>query len=902
MGISPFLETFHLTSILISMLPELSSRRPVSHPTPYHGLNDLNLRWIAAQNWTYTSNPISGLTKDESLSTWLVFDGLDTYSTIKLCDKTVATTDNQFKQWLFDVTSVVNDCDGEGVLSINFGAVPAIINKLNGSGIETWPQEVVPPFEYPNRQWVRKEQSDFGWDWGPAFVPTGPWRDGRIVRLKNEEAYSLNTNIDIYRKGQVNNFAPDQSQPWVVNASLDYIGNLPKQSSMHAVITDADDKNKVLFSGALDNVTRSNTTITGSVVIDADKPQLWWPHGMGKQSLNSITVSVSGCEGGNPALSSERRVGFRTILLSTGNVTDAQIARGYQPGNNWHFQINGHEFYAKGANMIPPDAFWPRVTNERMTRMFDSVQAQNFNMLRIWSSGAYLPDFIYDLADERGILLWSEFEFSDSLYPDYPEFAQSVSDEIYYNVRRINHHPSLACWAGGNEFENLLLPQAKSADPERYPYYLGQYEHLFITVIFTLVAENSHSISYTPSSANNGWTKIDFSLPVPMIERYNNETKGELYSNTDYYNYDTSLSFESSRYPVGRFAVEFGFTSMPSLATWKEALEEEDLHFNSSMITVRNHHYPAGGLETNYTKGARGLAEMTLAVERYYPTPNKKDAMANFSSWCHATQLFQADFYKSQIQFYRRGSGMPERQMGSLYWQLNDIWQAPTWAAIEYSGRWKALPYVTRHLYKNVISAPHFNHTSGDLEVWVTSDLWESVSGSVSLSWVDLGGKPMVDNAGMPKTVNFTVPAINSTCLLNTNIADVKLSDRSDAILLISLEADGRLPNGKSTTCFTHNDHFLPVWPKDIKLVDPGLKLTKCNSTGDFIVEATKGVSLYTWLTHPAEVVGFFDDNLFVLLPGEKKHVGFKLQEDTSSGEWMDKVSVESLWDMTTHN
>ncbi|KAL3246816.1 hypothetical protein ABHI18_012615, partial [Aspergillus niger] len=45
---------------------------------PYHGLNDFNLRWIAAANWTYTSQPIKGLL-DNYDSTWLVFDGLDTF-------------------------------------------------------------------------------------------------------------------------------------------------------------------------------------------------------------------------------------------------------------------------------------------------------------------------------------------------------------------------------------------------------------------------------------------------------------------------------------------------------------------------------------------------------------------------------------------------------------------------------------------------------------------------------------------------------------------------------------------------------------------------------------------------------------------------------------------------------
>lgn len=748
---------------------------------------------------------------------------------------------------------------------------------------------------------MRKEQNDFGWDWGPAFVPTGPWRDGRVVQLqKGGKLYALNTAIDIYRKGQVNNFAPDQSQPWVVNASIDFLGTLPKKGSLRATIVDATDASKVLYDGKLGDVTKSNMTLTGSVLIDAEKPRLWWPRDMGNQQLYKIKVWVQDCNK-TTVLTTERRVGFRTILLDVGNVTDSQIARGYQPGNNWHFEINGHEFYSKGANMIPPDSFWPRVSKDKMERLFDSVEAQNFNMLRIWSSGAYLPDFIYDLADERGLLMWSEFEFSDSLYPDYPEFVKNVEGEISYNVRRINHHPSLACWTGGNEFENLMLPIASRADPERYTYFVGQYEHLQITVIYNMLAANSRSISYTPCSGNNGFTKIDFSLPVPMVERYNNKTAGELYGNTDFYNYDTSVSFDFNTYPVGRFAAEFGFISMPSLETCQQALDPEDLHFNSTTIALRNHHYPAGGLSTdNVENGSKGLAEMTLGVERYYPSPHKVDPIGNFSAWCHATQLFQADFYKSQIQFYRRGSGFPQRQLGSLFWQLNDIWQAPTWAALEYDGRWKVLPYMAKGVYSHMIVSPFWNYKNGTLEIWVTSDLWEAVSGTVSVQWVDLQGKPIADNAGMQEELDFHVAAINSTRVLRTMIDDVKLADRQNAIMLLTLHSRGHLPNSETEVAFAHANHFLPVWPKDAKLRDPGLKLSYDKSTGKFTVEATEAVSLYTWLHHPSGVTGFFDDNAFVLQPGEKKEVGFTVQADETGGAWMDGVTIQSLWDLTT--
>jgi beta-mannosidase len=138
-------------------------------------------------------------------------------------------------------------------------------------------------------------------------------------------------------------------------------------------------------------------------------------------------------------------------------ISESQLAQGIAPGNNWHFEINGHEFYAKGSNFIPPDAFWPRVTETKMKQLFQSVVDGNQNMLRVWASGAYTPDFIYDIADEMGVLLWSEFEFGDDLYPVAEEFLDNVQQEANYQVRRVNHHPSLALWAGSNELENLEL-------------------------------------------------------------------------------------------------------------------------------------------------------------------------------------------------------------------------------------------------------------------------------------------------------------------------------------------------------------------------------------------------------------------------------------------------------------
>ena len=87
----------------------------------------------------------------------------------------------------------------------------------------------------------------------------------------------------------------------------------------------------------------------------------------------------------------------------------------------------------------------------------------------------------------------------------------------------------------------------------------------------------------------------------------------------DYYNYDSSVAFNYSSYPVGRFANEFGYHSMPSLQSWQQAVSPEDLYFNSTTIVLRNHHNPPGGLNTsNFDSSYQGMAQMTIAAETWY--------------------------------------------------------------------------------------------------------------------------------------------------------------------------------------------------------------------------------------------------------------------------------------------
>lgn len=49
-----------------------------------------------------------------------------------------------------------------------------------------------------------------------------------------------------------------------------------------------------------------------------------------------------------------------------------------------------------------------------------------------------------------------------------------------------------------------------------------------------------------------------------------------------------------------------------------------------------------------------------------------------FDLFCYLTQCVQARSIVGQTEHYLRGRGTASHTMGALYWQLNDIWPAPT--------------------------------------------------------------------------------------------------------------------------------------------------------------------------------------------------------------------------------
>ncbi|KDQ55681.1 glycoside hydrolase family 2 protein [Jaapia argillacea MUCL 33604] len=850
---------------------------------PLLEINDYTQRWIVNDNWTYTAD-LTPFTKVPAATpgekTLLVFYGIDTIANITFAGNPVAWVNNQFRQYIYDVTPFIGSPLGEdNNLTVSFES--AWYYGLNVTSR--------PDFEYPGvRHYIRKVASDFGWDWGPAFVPSGIFKPAYLVTLASSPApttpgtdtvFLEESSIDIH-KPYLNASAElfDQTADWIVNVSLALRSAVALSSpSITLSIPELGLTSPEIPVTPLSGDVTTSSWVYANWSIPEGVPQRWYTHnlGTGPKLYNfTVTFNFDKTSASSNSISLTAATGFRTIRLVQIPYTQQDIEeRGITPGDQWHFELNGNAFYSKGTNIIPFDPFYSRVTSDQVRWVLEAAVMSGQNMLRIWGGGMYQPstattagglyDF-YATCDELGILAWSELIFSDTLYPVNPFLLESVDPEVRQNVRRINVHPSNVQWAGGNEIEGIVIGANASINLAygNGTIYADQYNYLFGEYLYGIVSSEAPFIPYTDCSTTNGVLSLD-----PYVIRYSNETPGYIYGNSERYNYDATQAFNYSTFPVSRFVNEFGFHSMPSFYSWEEVLTSpEDFAFNSTVVMSRDHHPPAGNLSFPNPNAPQGQYQMTSGVELWLPTPGTTDSNQTFAQWCWSTQIFQTMTMQSQIAWYRRGAGLGENNLGSLVWQLNDIWQGVSWAAVEYSGRWKVLNYGLASIYSPVVINPFWTPTNESLQVFVTSDRWDSVEGTAQLTWYDWSG-----NLLETSTQLFSVPTLNNSVVYDASGLSSILpagTSAADVWMLVNLTAQA------DNQTVTNEQYFTPTSLAYANLVDPMISLTPGENL-TFTLSAKGGVAPWTWLDHPSGTVGYFADavsglpsNGFYLVPG----------------------------------
>ncbi|KAK4282804.1 hypothetical protein QN277_014135 [Acacia crassicarpa] len=176
------------------------------------------------------------------------------------------------------------------------------------------------------------------------------------------------------------------------------------------------------------------------------KPNLWWPNGMGKQSLYMVSIDVD-VKGHGESDSWKHHFGFRKIESYIDAATGGRL-----------FKVNGEPIFIRGGNWILSDGLL-RLSKKRYHTDIKFHADMNFNMIRCWGGGlAERPEFYY-YCDYYGILVWQEFWITGDVdgrgdpvsNPNGP-----VDHDLFLfcardTVKLLRNHPSLALWVGGNE-------------------------------------------------------------------------------------------------------------------------------------------------------------------------------------------------------------------------------------------------------------------------------------------------------------------------------------------------------------------------------------------------------------------------------------------------------------------
>lgn len=435
------------------------------------------------------------------------------------------------------------------------------------------------------------------------------------------------------------------------------------------------------------------TNADGVAAVDfvIENPKLWWPNDYGDQPLYIVRTTLLD-EDGTSLESITRRIGLRTLTISQEKD---------EWGNEFAFCVNGVKIFTRGGNYIPDDCLYTRITEKKLDYILESCRRAHFNCVRVWGGGYYPSDAFYDLCDEKGLIVWQDLMYACNVYDVTDAFAENCRQETYDNVRRLRHHASLGLWCGNNEIESAWDHWGDFQ--KETPYLRADYIRLFEEVLPKAVQEADGETFYWHSSPSSGG----------CFDNPDDANRGD----THYWDvWHGQKPFTDYRKYFFRFCSEFGFQSFPCAKTVNSFTLEDDRIIFSRVMESHQKNDAANGKMLYY-----------LSENLRYP----KD----LTHLLYASQVLQGMAIKYGVDHWRRNRG---RCMGTLYWQINDDWPAPSWSSIDYFGRWKALHYMAQKFY-----APHaVSMTLEDhrCHVYFSNESFETTEYSLTLSIRDLSG------------------------------------------------------------------------------------------------------------------------------------------------------------------
>ncbi|WP_425480692.1 beta-mannosidase [Lysobacter silvisoli] len=784
-------------------------------PDPYVGAPEAQLQWIGLGAWEYRSRFDLDPATLRRAHAELVFEGLDTYADVSLNGEPLLAADNAFRTWRLPVTGKLRARGNELRVLLHspirrlLPQVQAMPHKIAGNYPSPYGDE---PKDAMTGNFARKPGYHYGWDWGPRYVTAGIWRAVRLESwdgLRIDELHLRQLRVDA-----------DAAE---LSAQLQVRADAAGPATLEVDWLDPDGRRA---RSLRQKITLRAGEQTLSLPLRIERPRRWYPYGYGEQALYTFRARLRG-EGGQQA-QVQQRTGLRRVELRRPR--DAA-------GQGFAFAVNGIEIFAKGANAIPFDMFPARVSTQRLRKTLEDARAANMNMLRNWGGGYYESDAFFDLADELGLMVWQDFMYGGGMQPGYDAgFRANAVAEARDQVRRLRRHPSIVLWCGNNEEETAWKDWGHrrtltQADPAFAQEVWDGYVQLFGRDLRDVVARESGEVPYWSSSPSND-----------LDEKANDSAKG------DKHYWDVWAGSKPIAAYLGespRFMSEFGLQAWPVLRTVDTFASKAEQGLATPVVRAHQ----------KFLAGA-GNERLLLYIRAGYGEPR------DFADFVYLSQVMQAEGIELAALHHRASR---PHTMGSLYWQLNDVWPGASWSSIDYYGRWKALQFHARRFFAPVAASAL--RKDGRTALNLLSDRTQAKPAQWTLRVIDFDGREHWRDQGQVTLAPLAATAAGAW-------SDAELlrgADPRRTAAVFELQVAGE-PVSRRVVYFDE--------AKSLALADPQLR-TQWRRDGDAAVLTLQAGALTRalWIEFDG-LDAQLSDNALTLLPGESVQLRVRADAD----------------------
>ena len=284
---------------------------------------------------------------------------------------------------------------------------------------------------------------------------------------------------------------------------------------------------------------------------------------------------------------------------------------------------------------------------------------------------------------------------------------------------------------------------------------------------------------------------------------------------------------------------EYGFQSFPEISTVEKYATPEDYDIFSEVMK-------------SHQRSSIGNGTIEYYMLKEYKKPK------DFESFLYVNHVLQAEGIKFGLEGHRRAKPYC---MGSLYWQINDCWPVASWSSTDYYQKWKALQYFVKKGFEPTLVSPYIDDKK--FKVAIVNDRLDKVNGELKLKLLDFNGKVI-----WQETSEVEIPANSGADYFDKNLPEfLDRKDTRNLVFVAELMEDGNLIS-------RNHFYFRPF--KELAVSSPHVEYNTVKTDSGFDIEIKTDKLAKSVYLQTGNEEGFFSDNYFDLMPGEKVVVNLK--------------------------